>query len=69
MEDVEVEIDGSTVRVCTRAADDIEIELWGARRKRTLMERTLGRRLEFRARGPAGRNGHARAATNGRAAA
>jgi exopolyphosphatase / guanosine-5'-triphosphate,3'-diphosphate pyrophosphatase len=69
VQDVEVETDGSTLRVWTRSGEDIEIELWGARRKRALMERTLGRRLEFRPLGPAGRNGHALAAANGRAAA
>jgi exopolyphosphatase / guanosine-5'-triphosphate,3'-diphosphate pyrophosphatase len=65
---VDVETDGGILRVWARSADDIEIELWGARRKRGLMERTLGRRLEFRPAGPAGRNGRA-GATNGRAAA
>jgi exopolyphosphatase/guanosine-5'-triphosphate,3'-diphosphate pyrophosphatase len=65
---VDVESDGGTLRVWARSADDIEIELWGARRKRGLMERTLGRRLEFRSADPAGRSGRA-AATNGRAAA
>ena len=69
VQDVEVQSDGQTLRVWTRSGEDIEIELWGARRKRGLMERTLGRRLEFRPLGPAGRNGHARVATNGRAAA
>jgi exopolyphosphatase/guanosine-5'-triphosphate,3'-diphosphate pyrophosphatase len=67
VQDLHVEGDDATLRIWTRAADDIEIELWGARRKRTLLERTLGRRLEFRASGPAGRS--AEAATNGRAAA
>lgn len=44
--DVEVFADAGVVEVVVEADDDIDLELWGLRRKRDLFERTFGCRLE-----------------------
>ena len=44
------------VRPRTAPADDAELEVWGARRKRMLLERVLDREVEFTSH-PAGRGG------------
>jgi exopolyphosphatase/guanosine-5'-triphosphate,3'-diphosphate pyrophosphatase len=45
---VAVEIDGSRVRMLVHAGEsDIDVDLWGARRKRELFERLFERRLEL----------------------
>jgi exopolyphosphatase/guanosine-5'-triphosphate,3'-diphosphate pyrophosphatase len=44
---VDVEVDKSRVRVAVSGSGDLQMELWGARRKRQLFEKVFGRRLEF----------------------
>jgi exopolyphosphatase / guanosine-5'-triphosphate,3'-diphosphate pyrophosphatase len=44
--DVEIDADGGTLRVLVHARGDFDVELWGARRKRALLEKTLKRRAE-----------------------
>ncbi len=45
--DVDVQVAPELVLVRTRARDDVELEHWGARRKRELFERVFGRELEI----------------------
>ncbi len=44
---IEVEVDSSRVRVDVAGTGDLQMELWGARRKRQLFEKVYGLRLEF----------------------
>jgi exopolyphosphatase/guanosine-5'-triphosphate,3'-diphosphate pyrophosphatase len=44
--DVDVQVAPELVLVRTRARGDVELEHWGARRKRDLFERVFGRELE-----------------------
>jgi exopolyphosphatase/guanosine-5'-triphosphate,3'-diphosphate pyrophosphatase len=44
---IDAMITPSLVLLRVRAADDAELELWGARRKRALLEKVLDRELEF----------------------
>jgi exopolyphosphatase/guanosine-5'-triphosphate,3'-diphosphate pyrophosphatase len=44
---VDVEIRDDTVRVLVHAAGEVDLDLWGARRKRGLFERLFNRRLEL----------------------
>ena len=37
----------SLVLLRLRAVDDVELEVWGARRKRGLLEKVLGREVEL----------------------
>ncbi|MGH9164227.1 MAG: HD domain-containing protein [Acidimicrobiales bacterium] len=46
VEDIGVEIDDDRVRLRLWARSDADLEMWGARRKRTLFEQVFGRRLE-----------------------
>ena len=46
---IEVDVDKSRVRVEVSGTGDLQMELWGARRKRQLFEKVFGRRLEFAA--------------------
>ena len=52
---IAVEVDKSRVLVNVAGADDLQMELWGARRKRQLFEKVYDRRLEFAAAAVAGR--------------
>ena len=47
VEGIDVEIGADRVRVDVQASGDIDLELWGARRKRRLFERILERRVEI----------------------
>ena len=47
VDDLDVSIAEATVRVTARGADDLELELWGGRRKRHLFEKVFKRRLEI----------------------
>jgi exopolyphosphatase/guanosine-5'-triphosphate,3'-diphosphate pyrophosphatase len=44
---VDVEVEGDRMRVSVHGEGDIDLELWGARRKRGLFERTFGHHVEF----------------------
>ncbi len=44
---IDVAVDQSRVRVDVAGTGDLQMELWGARRKRQLFEKVYGRRLEF----------------------
>jgi len=44
---VDVEVDQSRVRVDVTGTGDLQLELWGARRKRPLFEKVYNRRLEL----------------------
>ena len=44
---IDVDIDPSRVRIDVAGTGDLQMELWGARRKRPLFEKVFGRRLEF----------------------
>lgn len=44
---IDVDVDSSRVRVRVTGTGDLQMELWGARRKRPLFEKVFGRRLEF----------------------
>ena len=46
VDDVEVVLNGTRAQLRVKAAGDISIELWGARRKRELFERIFERRLD-----------------------
>ncbi len=43
---LDVDINNGRVRIGVQPAGDIDVELWGARRKRELFERLFDRRLE-----------------------
>jgi exopolyphosphatase/guanosine-5'-triphosphate,3'-diphosphate pyrophosphatase len=43
---IDVALADATVRVEVHAPGEVDLELWGARRKRALFERLFGRRLE-----------------------
>ena len=45
--DIDVHVGPSLVVVQVHAHDDVELEIWGARRKRDLFEKTFGRDLEL----------------------
>jgi exopolyphosphatase/guanosine-5'-triphosphate,3'-diphosphate pyrophosphatase len=47
VEAVEVEIAPGAVRILLRPRGDLELALWGARRKRSLLERVLGKRVDL----------------------
>ena len=49
VEDLEAEIDDERVALSVLASTDADLELWGARRKRSLFEQVTGRRLELTA--------------------
>jgi exopolyphosphatase/guanosine-5'-triphosphate,3'-diphosphate pyrophosphatase len=51
VEDLDVTVGPSLVVVRLRARDDVELELWGARRKRELFEKVFERDLELTAPG------------------
>ncbi len=53
---IEIDIDKSRVRIEVTGVGDLQMELWGGRRKRQLFEKVFGRRLEFAA-APADRVG------------
>ena len=44
---VDVMTTPSLVLLRLRAVDDVELEVWGARRKRALLEKVLGREIEL----------------------
>ena len=44
---VDVMTTPSLVLLRLRAVDDVELEVWGARRKRALLEKVLGREVEL----------------------
>ena len=44
---VDVMATPSLVLLRLRATDDVELEVWGARRKRALLEKVLGREVEL----------------------
>jgi len=46
---IDVVVDSSRVRVDVAGSGDLQMELWGARRKRQLFEKVYGRRLELMA--------------------
>ena len=46
IQEVDVTLDGDTVRLAVRAEGDAELELWGVRRKRELFESVFKRRVE-----------------------
>jgi exopolyphosphatase/guanosine-5'-triphosphate,3'-diphosphate pyrophosphatase len=46
---VDTMVTPSLVLIRVRAADDVELEVWGARRKRTLMEKVFDREVELTA--------------------
>jgi exopolyphosphatase/guanosine-5'-triphosphate,3'-diphosphate pyrophosphatase len=48
VEALDAEVDDDRVVLVLDAAVDVDVELWGLRRKRELFERVLGRRLEIR---------------------
>ena len=50
--DVAAEVAGSRLRVTVEGAGELQLELWGARRKRLLFEKVYGSRVEFHARQP-----------------
>src|SRR5581483_5305526 len=47
---IDVVIDDARVEIEVRSAGEVELELWGARRKRALFEKVFGRRVEVVAR-------------------
>ncbi|MEA2687364.1 MAG: exopolyphosphatase / guanosine-5-triphosphate,3-diphosphate pyrophosphatase [Actinomycetota bacterium] len=49
---VDVRIDDARVRIAVTGTGDLQMELWGARRKRQLFEKVYDRRLEFAAATP-----------------
>jgi exopolyphosphatase / guanosine-5'-triphosphate,3'-diphosphate pyrophosphatase len=51
---IEVEVTAADVRLVVHAQGDIDLELWGLRRKRELFERVFGTALELIAAGPSG---------------
>src|SRR6185436_8337762 len=46
VEDVDVEVREDRVRLTVESRGDVDLELWGARRKRALFERLYGRQVE-----------------------
>jgi exopolyphosphatase / guanosine-5'-triphosphate,3'-diphosphate pyrophosphatase len=46
---IDVEVDATRVRMAVAGTGDLQMELWGARRKRQLFEKVYGRRLELTA--------------------
>ena len=50
VEGIDVTVDDARVEIEVRSAGDVELELWGARRKRALFERSFDRRVEVVAR-------------------
>jgi exopolyphosphatase/guanosine-5'-triphosphate,3'-diphosphate pyrophosphatase len=46
VEDVEVDVTPSSVRLLVTATADVDVEVWGLRRKRDLFEKAFDRRLE-----------------------
>ncbi|MBV9934347.1 MAG: Ppx/GppA family phosphatase [Actinobacteria bacterium] len=50
VEGIDVHIDDSRVEIEVRSGGEVELELWGARRKRALFERVFDRRVEVVAR-------------------
>lgn len=46
VEQVNVELNGSRVRLKVSSTGDVDVDVWGARRKRELFEKHFGRRLE-----------------------
>jgi exopolyphosphatase/guanosine-5'-triphosphate,3'-diphosphate pyrophosphatase len=46
VQSVDVDIDDARVEISVYSSGEVELELWGARRKRTLFERLFGRRVE-----------------------
>ena len=46
VEDVEVHVDDAAVHLRVQARTDADLEIWGARRKRALLEQVFGRRLD-----------------------
>ncbi len=46
VDDIDVGIGEAVVTLIARGSDDLELELWGARRKRHLFEKVFARRLE-----------------------
>ena len=52
VEGVEVVVEAKRIRVRVATDGDVELDLWGARRKRSLFEDVFGRRLEFNAAPP-----------------
>ena len=47
VDDLETRVDSPHVLLRVRATDDAELEIWGARRKRALLEKVLDRELEL----------------------
>jgi exopolyphosphatase/guanosine-5'-triphosphate,3'-diphosphate pyrophosphatase len=50
VEGIDVQIDDGRVEIEVRSGGEVELELWGARRKRALFERLFGRRVDVVAR-------------------
>jgi len=46
VEGIDVEIGDDRVRIDVHARGEVDLELWGARRKRALFERVFERRVE-----------------------
>jgi exopolyphosphatase/guanosine-5'-triphosphate,3'-diphosphate pyrophosphatase len=46
VQDVKAEVNGTRVRLAVTSSGDIDVDLWGARRKRELFEKLYDRRLE-----------------------
>jgi exopolyphosphatase/guanosine-5'-triphosphate,3'-diphosphate pyrophosphatase len=46
VEDVDVDLTATTARLLVTASADVDVEIWGLRRKRELFEKTFDRRLE-----------------------
>jgi exopolyphosphatase / guanosine-5'-triphosphate,3'-diphosphate pyrophosphatase len=53
VDSIDVKLDGPHVRLLVHARDDIDLELWGLRRKQELFERVFGVPLELHADAPA----------------
>lgn len=47
VDDIDLVIEDARIEVRLRSSGDVELDLWGARRKRSLFESVFGRRLEF----------------------
>jgi exopolyphosphatase/guanosine-5'-triphosphate,3'-diphosphate pyrophosphatase len=56
VDEIKVQVSGDLVIVRVSAHDDVELELWGARRRRGLFEEVFGREIEFTAAGSPTRN-------------
>jgi exopolyphosphatase / guanosine-5'-triphosphate,3'-diphosphate pyrophosphatase len=54
VDSIDVKVDGPRVHLLVHASGDIDLELWGLRRKRELFERVFGVPLELQAGGAAG---------------